>query len=173
MGWPKGKTRKVVGGSVRSDAAPSDVQQVWKTDVLEGQDPGFSYQYMRENEVRDRGLSKRVYNRDTGTWEKVSGWTVVQEGEVQASRERPDLAVPVDTSMRMGPHVLMKIPTADWDLLQHEKDAVADAHATRMMAGSEKVQTSPVVEEFEDVAKIRQQFFAPHPALMGGFQGGR
>ena len=172
MGWPKGKPRRLVGGAARKDAAPADVQQVWRTDVLEGEDPNFSYQFMRENEVHDRSRGKSVFDRRTGEQRRVSGWTVVTEGEVGVSRERPDLGAPVDSTMRMGPHVLMKIPKADWELLQHEKDAVPDAHAERLMAGSMDVRQSPVMEEFsEDGTRVvlKQQHFAPHPALMGGF----
>lgn len=166
MGWPKGKPRKPVGSEVRHDAEAAPVQQVWKTDIVEGTDPDFAYQFMRDTEVQDRGRSKRVFNRDTGEYQKVAGWTVVNEGEVDVSRERPDLAKPVDTAMRMGPHVLMKIPKADWELLQHEKDAVADAQADRLLAGQHFEATD------ESVVRIKQSKYAAHPALMGGLVSG-
>lgn len=167
MGWTKGKPRKVVGAETRHDAAVADVSQVWRTDVVENQDPGFSYQFMRENEVHDRQRSKRVLDRRTGELTRVAGWTVVQEGEVEVSRERPDLAAPTDTAMRMGPHVLMKIPVADWEMLQHEKDAVPDAHAERMLRGG------TMEQDLDNGITIRQPTgYAAHPALMGGLQGG-
>ena len=77
-------------------------------------------------------------------------------------RERPDLAAPIDTVARMGPHVLMEIPEADWELLQHEKDAVPDALANRLMRG----QASEDVGS--DLVRFRQEQYAAHPALMGG-----
>jgi len=165
MAWPKGKSRKVVGGEVRSDAPVADVQQLWRTDVIEGQDPDFKYQFMHRDEVHDRGYSKRVLDRRTGEVKKVNGWTTVTEGEVNVSRERPDLAAPVDTAMQMGPHVLMKIPKEDWELLQHEKDAVPDAFANRLLRGQTDLESPD-----EDVATYKQRPFAAHPALMGGIQ---
>jgi hypothetical protein len=164
MGWPKGKSRTAVGGETRRDAPVANVAQGWETDIIRGAADGWSYQYMRENEVHDRGRSKLVMNRDTGAAVKVDGWKVVEEGEVEVSRERPDLAAPVDSTMRMGPHVLMKIPTAHWDLLQHEKDAVPDAIADRLLRG----QASEDVGS--DLVRFRQEKYAAHPALMGGAQ---
>ena len=96
MGWTKGKPRKVVGSDKRADAAVADVQQQWKTDVLEGADPQFRYQFMREEEVRDRGRSKVVFDRNEGKQVKVTGWTVCREDEVGVCRDRPELAIPVD-----------------------------------------------------------------------------
>lgn len=165
MAWPKGKSRKVVGSEQRSDAVAAPVEQVWKTDVIEGADPGFAYQFMREHEVHDRSRSKYIFNRDTGQPEKISPWVVVQEGEVGVSRERPDLAAPVDSTMRMGPHVLMKIPKKDWELLQHAQDARPDAFADNLMRG---VAGDPSPDP--SVVKVNQQRFAAHPALMGGLQ---
>ncbi len=164
MGWTKGKPRKVVGSEIRQDAPATGVGQSWETDVIRNKAEGFEYQYMRENEVHDRGRSKTVLNRDTGEQVRISGWQVVAEGEVEVSRERPDLATPVDTTMRMGPHVLMKIPKEDWDLLQHEKDAVPDAIADRLLRG----QASEDVGS--DLVQFKQQRYAAHPALMGGSQ---
>lgn len=175
MGWTKGKPRKVVGSDKRADAAVADVQQQWKTDVLEGADPQFRYQFMREEEVRDRGRSKMVFDRAEGKQVKVSGWTVCREDEVGVCRDRPDLANPVDGTMRMGPHVLMKIPVADWEMLQHEKDAVPDAIEQRLMSADADLRKSGPVEDFSEggtTVVMKQQHFAPHPALMGGFQGG-
>lgn len=160
MAWPKGKPRKVVGGEVRSDAEPADVQQSWKTDVVEGQDPDFAYQFMRENEVRDRSRGKFVFDRRLGEQVRVSPWTVVQEEEVQVSRERPDLATPVDTTMRMGPHVLMKIPRKDWELLQHEKDAVPDGMLERFTAGKYNGEDSN-----DKHIRMKADKFVAHPGM--------
>lgn len=163
MAWPKGKPRKVVGSEVRADAQVANVQQLWQTDHT-SQREGFKRQYMRENEVRDRGRSRVVLNRGTGEQTRVSGWTVVAEEDAGIVRERPDLGSPTDTVARMGPHVLMEIPEGDWELLQHEKDAVPDALADRLMAG----QAGDANQEF---VKIKQNRYAAHPALMGGMQG--
>lgn len=164
-GWPKGKPRKVVGGEVRADAAVADVQQLWQTDLVSPR-PGFKRQFMRENEVRDRGRSKTVLDRDTGEQVRVSGWQIVTEDDAGMTRERPDLGSPTDTVARMGPHVLMEIPEADWDMLQHEKDAVPDALAERLMNGRPG---DPSTTEF---IKHKQEKFLVHPALMGGMQEG-
>jgi hypothetical protein len=177
------KSRKVVGSEQRADAPAADVQQLWKTDVLEGTDPNFRYQFMREEEVRDRGRSRMVLDRRTGEQVRVDGWTVCTEDEVGVSRERPDLANPVDGTMRMGSHVLMKIPAPHWELLQHEKDAVPDALEHRLLSGAKPkgaagipdFRNADVAEDFsEGGTRVvgKQAFFAPHPALMGGFQGG-
>jgi len=172
----QGKSRKVIGSEQRADAPSADVQQQWKTDVLEGADPDFRYQFMREEEVRDRGRSRMVLDRRTGEQIRVDGWTVCTEDEVGVSRERPDLANPVDGTMRMGPHVLMKIPAPHWELLQHEKDAVPDALEHRLLSGTKgDFKTADAVEDFSEggtTVVMKQKHFAPHPALMGGFQGG-
>lgn len=165
MGRPLGsKNRAAVGGETRRDPPAAPVSQGWETDVIRGAADGMKYQFMRETEVHDRGRSKIVTDRRTGEDVRVPGWQVVQEGEVEVSRERPDLAAPVDSTMRMGPHVLMKIPEADWDLLQHEKDAVPDAIADRLMRG----QASETSES--DLIRFEQRKYAAHPALMGGIQ---
>lgn len=170
------QSRKVVGSEQRADAPVADVQQQWKTDVLEGTDPNFRYQFMREEEVRDRGRARMVLDRRAGKQVRVDGWTVCTEDEVGVSRERPDLANPVDGTMRMGPHVLMKIPAAGWELLQHEKDAVADSLEHRLLSGTKgDLRSGDTVEDFSDGGTsvvMKQGHFAPHPALMGGFQGG-
>ncbi len=165
MAWPKGKSRKPVGGEVRQDAAPAPVQQVWRTDQT-NERPGFKRQFMRENEVNDRSRPKSVFNRETGEMVRVAPWTVVSEADAGLVRERPDLAQPIDTVARMGPHVLMEIPEDDWNMLQHEKDAVADAQADRLMAGQHFEATD------ESVVRIKQNKFAVHPALMGGLVNG-
>lgn len=171
-----GRPRKLVGSEQRADAVVASVQQQWKTDELIGADPDFRYQFMREEEVRDRGRSKTVLDRHAGKQVKVSGWTVCREDEVGVSRDRPDLANPVDGTMRMGPHVLMKIPAADWEMLQHEKDAVPDALEHRMLAGAKgDLRNAEATEDFSEGGTsvvMKQGHFAPHPALMGGFQGG-
>lgn len=160
------RPKRLVGSEKRADAEPAPVQQSWKTDQLEGADPDFAYQFMRESEVRDRSRSKTVLNRDTGRPERVTGWTVCKEGEddVRMLGERPDLAAAVDTTMTMGPHVLMKIPRRDYDLLQHEQDAVTDAMEDRLMAGSmfrDRIEADGV-----RVSIGQRGRFAPHSALM-------
>lgn len=173
MGWPKGKPRKPVGSEVRQDAEPAPVQQVWRTDHTTER-PGWKRQFMRENEVHDRGRSRYVLDRRTGEHVKVGPWVVVNEEDAGLIRERPDLANPVDTVARMGPHVLMEIPEKDWELLQHEKDAVPDAQEARMISGAADIQDSPVTEDFSEGGTsvvMKQKHFKPHPALMGGFQG--
>lgn len=162
MGRPKGsKNRAPIGGGSRRDADVSPVVQNWKTDHTSDH-PGFKRQFMRENEVADRGRSKVVHDRRTGENVRVAGWSVVAEADAGLVRERPDLAAPIDTVARMGPHVLMEIPDADWELLQHEKDAVPDALANRLMRG----QASEDVGS--DLVRFRQEQYAAHPALMGG-----
>lgn len=165
MGWPKGKPRTPVGGAVRKDPISADVQQAWKTDVT-SEHVGFKRQFMRETEVHDRGRSKVVQNRATGEPVRVAGWSVVQEEDAGLCRERPDLAAPIDSTARMGPYVLMEIPESDWDLLQHEKDAVPDAIADRLLKG----QASEDVGS--DLVRFKQEKYAAHPALMGGMQRG-
>jgi len=155
------RSRQVVGSSKRADAEAAPVQQTWNTDKLEGEDPEFQYQFMRESEVRDRSRSKTVLNRRTGETVRVAGWTVCKEGEdeVRMLGDRPDLAAPTDTTMTMGPHVLMKIPKASHEMLLHEKDAVTDAMENRLMRGG--------IQEEHDGIPVANVAFAPHPALMG------
>jgi hypothetical protein len=152
--------RKIVGGKRRTDAEPAPVQQGWNTDKIAGQDPAFQYQFMREDEVRDRQRRTQVLNRHTGKHEYTSGWTVCKEGEVELLGSRPDTAAPVDTTLSLGGHVLMKIPRRDHELLLHQKDAVPDAIEARIMRGGQS-------GSFDGVASQVDAPFAPHPALMG------
>jgi len=154
-------TKKVVGSSQRVDADIASVQQGWNTDKLAGQEAGFEYQFMNASEVRDRTKPKSVLNRITGKMVRIAGWTVCHEGEgVEALGSRPDMAAPVDTTMTMGPHVLMKIPADDHALLLHEKDAVPDAMEHRLMRGG-------IQNRIDDVATVAEAPFAPHPSLIG------
>jgi hypothetical protein len=158
---PKGNPKNLVGSKQRVDADIASVQQGWNTDKLDGQDPAFAYQFMRKEEVTDRTKSKTVYNRATGKNQRVTGWTVCQEGEgVEMLGSRPDVANPIDTAMTMGPHVLMRIPLDDHALLLHEKDAVPDAMEHRLMRGG-------IESRIDDVATVANAPFAPHPSLMG------
>lgn len=160
--------RKVIGSERRADADIAPVQEAWNTDKLNNADPDFAYQFMRENEVHDRTRSKRVLNRNTGETVRISGWQVCQDGDaVEMAGSRPDLGAPIDSTMRMGPHVLMKIPKKDHDLLLHEKDAIADAHEARLMRGGVQER---IYDEGMTVTLRQPKPYASHPAIIDQIQ---
>ena len=173
-----GRPRKVIGSERRADPEPAPVQQTWGTDRIEGENPDFRYQYVSDHLVRGKTFAKSVLNRTTGQMERVNGWTVCSEGDDQGLRqlgERPDVGLPIDGSLRQGPHVLMKIPVRDWELLQHESDATADATEERILRGGfDSGEMNRVVDgsRVGSVAKIVHAPGVTHPA-MEGEQGAR
>jgi len=159
--------RKVVGSVKRADVEFAQVQGIWGTDRIEDADPDFSYQFMHKDEVHDRSGPKRVLDRRTGEIILVDGWTVCADGDrVKMAGKRPDEAAPVDTTYRQGPHVLMKIPKRDHELLLHEKDAQPDAMEERLMRGGMAGQWGDGTISQVNLA------YAPHQAKAGQ-QGGK
>jgi hypothetical protein len=137
--------KQVVGRKGRSrqidDTPPINV---WKTDVVEGKDPGFEYQFFNEHQVREKLLSTSVrltdYESGTSDVHRVEGWEIVRRdvSKEEAAGWRPDEGKPVDNVLRHGPMVCMKIPRKDWEVLQAAQEQRADAYDQRLAGGRQE-----------------------------------
>lgn len=126
----------------RRDQDDKPVITTWKTDVVENQDPNFVYNFFREDEVRDKLRPTRIRLTDFESGESsvvpIAGWTIVhrETGPEEAAGYRPDEGKPLDTLLRHGPHVCMKLPRADWEALQRHQEQRADAYESRLQGGA-------------------------------------
>lgn len=134
--------KQVVGQKGRSrqiDDTPA--VNLWKTDIIDGRDPGFEYQFFREDQVRDKLRADRVTVRDpeTGaiTVRPIPGWEICRRdtSAEELAGFRPDEGKPIDNVLRHGPMVAMKIPRDAWDLLQRAQETKADLYDVRLRAG--------------------------------------
>lgn len=125
----------------RRDPEDRPVVAQWKTDVVDNQDPNFVYHFFREDEIRDKLRPSRISLTDFETGEQmivpIAGWQLVhrETGPEEAAGYRPDEGKPLDTLLRHGPHVCMKLPKADWAALQRKQEQRADAYEERLRGG--------------------------------------
>lgn len=126
--------RTVVGGrGKRRDVESIDPTAGWQTDIIHNRDPGYVYQFFTEDQVRDkaRAGAVRIYDFEARQYRvhQVPGWEVCQRdtGEELAGF-RPDEGKPLDTVLRHGPHVAMRIKREHWDLLQRVQEHRADSY---------------------------------------------
>jgi hypothetical protein len=133
---------QVVGRKSRSrQVEETPPVNVWKTDIIDGRDPDFEYQFFREDQVRDKLKADRVIlrNFEDGTQDAVPipAWEICKRdisGE-EAAGYRPDEGKPIDTVLRHGPYVAMRIPRKAWEVLQRSHEQVADAYEHRLNGG--------------------------------------
>jgi hypothetical protein len=145
----QGKDRKLLGGSgQRRDQAGVPVGATWQTDVIRNRDPDFVYEFPHESKVRDLLHSTRVALTDfvdaegnAGTRKTrvydIPGWEIVhrETGPEEAAGWRPDEGKPLDTVLRHGPHVCMRIRREHWEILQRAQEQRSDAYEGRLQAG--------------------------------------
>lgn len=134
--------KKLVGRpGKRRDQGSKPVVTNWQTDIIDNRDPDFAYQFFREDEVRDKLRPTRVAVTDFETGETevhdIPGWQVCQRdtGPEALAGFRPDEGKPLDTVLRHGSHVAMKLPRAAWEILQRVQEQRADAYETRLKGG--------------------------------------
>jgi hypothetical protein len=131
----KGKARAPITG---------DVVGAWKTDIIDNRDPDAEYQFFHEDQVRDKLRSSFVVLKDfrTGEVERhtISPWTIVHRdtGAEEAAGWRPDEGKPLDTVLRHGPMVCLKIDRKSWDLLQRAAGQRADAYDVLSKRGTSR-----------------------------------
>lgn len=157
-----GRPRKLVGQQgPRRDAEASPTINLWQTDKIVNEEPGWVYEFPYEGDGKSRPnevplrMKPRIVtlrNFETGEVEKhqVPGWEVVhiENSEAQAAGYRPDQGAPIDTVQRQGPHVCMRIRKEHWDILQRAQEQRADAYEDRLQGGS--------VQDFDSAGRAGQ-----------------
>lgn len=140
----------------------------WGTDLIGNQDPDYVYQAFREDEVREKTRQSRLVLRNFETGEQtahnIPGWTVChrETGEEELQGFRPDEGKPLDTVLRHGPHVFMKIKRESWDLLQKAQEQRADGYEQRLRGGHREEMTTSgehVRADSRHVAKGNVRYF--------------
>jgi len=168
--------RQVLGSrGKRKDAESAPVLATWNTDVIKNKQSGFEYQFFNEHEVREKQRASlvRLVDFETGetTVHQIPGWQVVQHenGPEEAGGYRPDEGKPLDTTLRHGPHVAMRIPTEAWNLLQKAQEQRADSYEQRLRGGhTEEWSTSGQARRLmprEKGVRLTESF---SPEMVGG-----
>lgn len=126
--------RTVVGGKgKRRDVESPSLTVGWQTDIIHNRDPDYVYQFFLESQVRDklRGGAIQVFDFDVQAMQvhQIPGWEVCHRdtGSEELAGFRPDEGKPLDTVLRHGPHVAMKLHRKHWDLLQRVQEHRADS----------------------------------------------
>lgn len=125
----------------RRDIDDTPAVNLWKTDIIENEDPDFAYQFFREDQVRDKLRADRLILRDYNTGEQtahnIPGWEIVRRdiGPEEAAGWRPDEGKPVDNVLRHGPMVCMKLPKKHWELIRRAQEQRAGAYDERLRGG--------------------------------------
>lgn len=124
--------------------APTDVLGLWKTDIIKDRDPDFEYHFFTEEQVREKLYTSQVYLRNfedgTAQVHDIPAWTIVQRetGPEIAAGFRPDEGKPIDTALRHGSMICMKLPRWAWDLLQRQQGQRADGYDVLCNKGTKK-----------------------------------
>lgn len=123
---------------------PTDVLGRWRTDEINGEDSDFDYHYFTEEQCRERLYPTQITlrNFEDGTSETydIPPWTIVQRetGPEQAAGFRPDEGKPIDTALRHGSMICMKLPKASWEIMQRAQGQRADAYDVLCNRGTRK-----------------------------------
>lgn len=139
---PKGKLVGQEGK--RRDQVSGDILGVWRTDIIENRSPDHEYEFVHEDKVRDklRPTYVTLKNFRTGESEthKIPAWEVVQSelSPEAAGGYRPDEGKPVDTVLRHGPYVCMRLHKDHWNLLQRAQGQRADAYDHMSRSGASR-----------------------------------
>lgn len=139
-------TRTVVGGKgKRRDVDSSASLTVgWQTDIIHNRDPDYVYQFFLESEVRDklRGGRVQVFDFEARQmrFHDLPGWTICHRdaGPEELAGFRPDEGKPIDTTLRHGPHIAMRIHRKWWDILQQVHEHRADALDEKLNHGAQE-----------------------------------
>ena len=137
-------TSQVVVGrrGKRRDQEEKPIGGTWGTDLIGNQDPDYVYQWFREDEVRQKLQASRLrltdYETGDVTAHDLPGWTVCQRstGAEEAQGWRPDEGKPLDTVLRHGPHVCMKLKREYFALLERAQEQRADGYEQRLRGGA-------------------------------------
>jgi hypothetical protein len=122
----------------------SDVLGGWKTDIIRNRDPNFEYHFFTEDQVRERLYPTQIGLKDfeSGEWvvHDIPAWTLVQRetGPEVAAGFRPDEGKPIDTALRHGKFICMKIPREAWDIMQKQSTQRADGYDVLCNNGTSK-----------------------------------
>lgn len=137
---PSGK--RVVGRrGKRRDADSSPVVTNWQTDVIRNREPGWTYEWPLETQVSERLRPSRLRLTDFETGESeiydIPAWELVRRdtGPEELAGFRPDEGKPLDTLLRHGPHVCMRIKDEFKALLDRRDEQRSDAYESRLQAG--------------------------------------
>lgn len=136
---------KLVGRKGKAkQPSPTDVLGLWKTDKIDNEDPDFVYHYFSEEQCRRRlyptQVTLRNFEDGTETTYDIPPWVLVQRetGPEQAAGFRPDQGGPIDTALRQGEFICMKLPRSAWDILQKQQLQRADAYDVLSRRGTKK-----------------------------------
>lgn len=135
---PVGRPRK------RRDADDGPIQGLWQTDVIRNRDPEYVYEFVLESQVRDKLLPSRLALIDFKTGNRevhdIPGWSIVKrdDGPEELGGWRPDEGKPMDTVLRHGPHVCMRIHKKHHALIERAKNQRADAYESRLKGGHQE-----------------------------------
>lgn len=128
----------------RRDQEEKPVNGTWGTDLIGNRDPDFVYQFFREDEVRDKLRPSRVVvthfgpGDNTQTAHDIPGWTICRRdtGPEELEGYRPDEGKPLDTVLRHGPMVCLKIQKDHWAILQQVQEQSAASFEKRLNGGT-------------------------------------
>lgn len=139
-------TAAVVGRKgKRRDQEDKPVGGTWGTDLIGDRDPDYVYQFFNEDQVRDKLRPSRIslihYNigaADTQSAHDIPGWEVCRRstGPEDLQGWRADEGKPLDTVLRHGPTVCLKIRKEHWALLQQAQEQVAASFEKRLNGGT-------------------------------------
>lgn len=130
---------KVVGGKgKRRDPVSVAVITNWQTDIIDNRDPDYVYEFPLESQLGARLRPTRIqlFNYSTGESEihDIPAWQVChrETGPEELAGFRPDEGKPVDTVLRHGPHVAVRIHRKHWEILQRVQEQRADSYDQRL-----------------------------------------
>lgn len=138
-------TRTVVGGKgKRRDVESPSLTAGWQTDIIHNRDPDYVYQFFLDEQVRDklRGGAVQVFDFEARQMRvhQIPGWEVCHRdaGPEELAGFRPDEGKPLDTVLRHGPHVAMRIKKIYWDLLQQVQEHRANSFDETLNRGRQE-----------------------------------
>jgi hypothetical protein len=140
--------QEIVGGKgKRRDISDTPVVNVWKTDIIDNRDPDYHYEFLyasddlNRDKVREKLRATRVMLKDFETGETevhdIPAWELVRRdisGE-EAAGYRSDEGKPIDSLLRHGPYVAMRIPKKYHQVLERAKEQKADGYEQRLRGG--------------------------------------
>lgn len=138
-------TATVVGRKgKRRDQDDKPVNGTWGTDLIGDRDPDYVYQFFNESEVRDKLVPTRITltsyvvgKPDETTAHNIPAWQICRRADGAEYLEgfRPDEGKPLDTVLRHGPTVCLKLKREYWNLLQQAQEQRSASTMKRINGG--------------------------------------
>ena len=152
--------KQVVGGrGKRRDPNVTPVVTNWQTDIVDNKDPDFAYQFFREDEVPMKLRPSRLVlggypgSDVPGELHEIPPWQVCHRdlGPEKAAGFRPDEGKELDTVVRHGNYVLMKLPKQAHEVIERAQEQRADAYDVH-----QRRTKADTVEQWTETGRIRR-----------------